>query len=110
MRLKVRDNYLSYEDGRPFFYLADTAWELFHRLTREEIDLYLTERARQGFNVIQAVALSEFDGLTVPNAYGHLPLKAVDGRFSPLCPDTDRENNYWDLLDYAVQKMAETFS
>lgn len=23
-------------DGRPFFYLADTAWELFHRLTREE--------------------------------------------------------------------------
>jgi hypothetical protein len=26
--------------GRPFFYLADTAWSLFHRLTREEADLY----------------------------------------------------------------------
>ncbi|NOT62986.1 MAG: DUF4038 domain-containing protein, partial [Acidobacteria bacterium] len=36
-RLKVAANhrYLQYEDGRPFFYLGDTAWELFHRLNRE---------------------------------------------------------------------------
>ena len=36
-RLVVSDNgrYLTYEDGRPFFYLGDTAWELFHRLDQE---------------------------------------------------------------------------
>ena len=36
-RLKVSDNkrFLVEENGKPFFYLGDTAWELFHRLTRE---------------------------------------------------------------------------
>ena len=33
-RLKVSENhrYLVTDDGRPFFWLGDTAWELFHRL------------------------------------------------------------------------------
>ena len=65
--------YLQYADGRPFFYLGDTAWELFHRTTREEARLYLEDRARKGFTVIQAVCLAERDGLRVPNAYGDLP-------------------------------------
>ena len=58
-RLKVSENrrYLQYEDGRSFFYLGDTAWELFHRLNREEATQYLTNRAQKGFTVIQAVAL-----------------------------------------------------
>ena len=75
-RLKVSENrrFLVYEDGRPFFYLGDTAWELFHRLNREEADRYLQDRARKGFTVIQAVALAELDGLDDPNPYGHLPL------------------------------------
>ncbi len=36
--LKVSDNnrFLVHTDGTPFFYLGDTAWELFHRLNREE--------------------------------------------------------------------------
>src|SRR5688572_19842171 len=79
-RLKIADNrrYLIKEDGAPFFYLGDTAWELFHRLNREETDLYLADRARKGFTVIEAVALAEFGGLTEPNRYGHLPLKESD--------------------------------
>ena len=38
--LRVSDNkrFLVTDDGRPFFWLGDTAWELFHRLTREEAD------------------------------------------------------------------------
>jgi hypothetical protein len=35
---------------------------LFHRLNREEADHYLETRAAQGFTVIQAVVLAEFDG------------------------------------------------
>lgn len=75
-RLKVSENhhYLVKEDGSPFFYLGDTAWELFHRLTREEAGVYLKDRADKGFTVIQAVILAEFGGLTVPNANGDLPL------------------------------------
>ena len=65
---------LAHEDGRPFLYLGDTAWQLFHRLNREESDRYLRNRAEKGFSVIQAVALAELGGLDVPNAYGDLPL------------------------------------
>ena len=38
-KLKVygTGQYLMWEDEKPFFYLGDTAWELFHRLTREEM-------------------------------------------------------------------------
>jgi len=103
-KLRVSDNnrYLTYEDGRPFFYLGDTAWELFHRTDRKEADLYLKDRASKGFTVIQAVALSEEEGLRVPNSYGHYPLLGFD----PANPDVKEgeRNDYWDHLDYIVEK------
>ncbi|BCS31442.1 hypothetical protein TBR22_A06430 [Luteitalea sp. TBR-22] len=75
-RLKVSENrrFLVTADGAPFFWLGDTAWELFHRLNREEAERYLRNRAERRFTVIQAVALAELDGLGVPNPYGHTPL------------------------------------
>ena len=78
--LKVSENqrFLVTADGQPFFWLGDTAWELFHRLNREEATVYLKNRAERRFNVIQAVALAELNGLTDPNAYGHTPLVAND--------------------------------
>jgi hypothetical protein len=103
-RLKVSENqrFLVHEDGTPFFWLGDTAWELFHRLNREEADKYLENRAANGFTVIQAVALAELDGLHTPNAYGHRPLLDDD----PTKPDVkDGPNNdYWDHVDYIVNK------
>src|SRR3954469_12866388 len=105
--LRVSENHRSivHRDGTPFFYLGDTAWELFHRLNREEAELYLRTRAEQGFTVIQAVALAEFEGLTVPNAYGHLPLIGND----PARPAVSEgpANDYWDHVDFVVHKAAE---
>jgi hypothetical protein len=74
--LKVSENrrFLVTAEGQPFFWLGDTAWELFHRLDKEETSRYLKKRAAQGYNVVQAVALAELEGLTVPNREGHLPL------------------------------------
>src|SRR6188472_2788845 len=71
-RLRVSENrrFLVTADGQPFFWLGDTAWELFHRQTREDAERYLRDRAERRFTVIQAVALAEFDGLGTPNAYG----------------------------------------
>jgi hypothetical protein len=73
-RLSVSENgrFLQRADGTPFFYMGDTAWELFHRLNREEAEFYLRNRARKGFTVIQAVVLAEADGLDVANPYGEL--------------------------------------
>lgn len=88
--------HLQWADGTPFFYLGDTAWELFHRLDREEATRYLEDRARKGFTVIQAVALAELDGLTVPNPYGHVPLVDRD----PRRPGED----YFAHVDFIVSK------
>ncbi len=98
LRLKVSDNhrFLVTADGKPFFWLGDTTWELFHRLDRKDAERFLKNRAEKGFNVVQAVALAEFDGLTVPNAHGHLPLKDND----PLQPDED----YFKHVDWIVAK------
>ena len=70
--LKVSDNkrFLVTAEGKPFFWLGDTAWELFHRLKREEADRYLKDRADKGFTVIQAVAIAELDGHSDPNQIG----------------------------------------
>ncbi len=78
LRISDDDRYIVYSDGKPFFWLGDTAWELFHRTTREEADIYLKNRAEKGFNVIQAVVLAELDGLRVPNAYGETPFDGID--------------------------------
>jgi len=103
-KLKVSDNrrFLVTESGQPFFWLADTAWELFHRLNREEAIRYLEDRAAKGFTVIQAVALAELDGLNTPNPYGHRPLLDND----PTKPDVKDgpDNDYWDHVDFIVRE------
>ncbi len=78
LKLSANGRYFVYGDGTPFFYLGDTAWELFHRLNREEADTYLQDRANKGFNVIQAVVLAEQDGLRIPNPYGQVPFQNLD--------------------------------
>jgi hypothetical protein len=79
-RLRVSENrrFLVRADGAPFYWFGDTAWEIFHRANREEAEKYLKKRAEQGFTVIQAVVLAEFQGIREPNAYGALPLVDED--------------------------------
>jgi hypothetical protein len=96
LAVSANHRFLVTADGRPFFWLGDTAWELFHRLNREDAEKYLRLRAEQRFNVIQAVALAEFDGLTVTNAYGQLPLIDRD----PLRPNEE----YFRHVDWIVAK------
>ena len=105
LEVSPNGHFLQYTDGKPFFYLGDTAWELFHRLDREEVDLYLKDRAGKGYNVIQTVALAELEGVDVPNAYGHKPL--IDR--NPTQPDTKEgeANDYWDHVDYIVKRANE---
>lgn len=83
-------------DDKPFFWLGDTAWELFQRLNREEADEYLKHRSEQGFTVIQAVALANLDGLHTPNAYNELPLENDD-------PARPREE-YFKHVDYIIDQ------
>jgi hypothetical protein len=96
--LKVSENgrNLVRADGKPFFYLGDTAWQLIHRLDREETTHYLQTRAKQGFTVIQTVILAEQGGLTVPTPAGHLPLHGLD----PIKPNEP----YFAHLDWVLEE------
>lgn len=63
------------KDGVFFPYLADTAWTLLQRLTREEMLYYLDTRKSQGFNAVQVSYISEFDGIRTANREGQLPFQ-----------------------------------
>lgn len=98
--LKVSANrrFLIHDDGTPFFYLGDTAWELFHRLTPDEADVYLHDRAAKRFSVIQAVVLAECDGLFTPNMLGDTPLHNND----PTTPNAA----YFAHVDQVIDRAA----
>jgi hypothetical protein len=100
LRVSENGRFLQFADGRPFFYLADTGWEMFHRASREDARTYLDTRAQQGFTVIQAVALAEKGGLDVPTPAGHLPLVDEDPARPAVVDGPD--NDYWDDVDYMI--------
>lgn len=87
------------KENKPFVWVGDTAWELFHALDRDSTTHYLSKRATQGFTIIQAVALAELDGLNSPNAYGDKPLVNND----PTKPN----EAYFKHIDFVIDKAAE---
>lgn len=99
LRISQNSRYLTFENGHPFFYLGDTAWELFHRLTKAEVEKYLENRREKGFTVIQAVILAELDGLNTPNAEGEKPLINND----PTKPN----EKYFAHVDWVIRKAQE---
>jgi hypothetical protein len=99
LRVASNKRYLETAEGKPFFWVGDTAWELFHRLTREEATMYLKNRSDNGFNVIQAVVLAELDGLHDPNPYGETPLENDD--------PTKPRGAYFQHVDFVIMKAEE---
>lgn len=98
-RLTVSENghYLKNGD-RPFFWLGDTAWLLFHQLTLEETRRYFKNRLEKGYTMI----LSDFThGAGQKNRLGESAL--VDGDFAH--PDTS--GHYWDHIDEVISLAEE---
>ncbi len=112
-QIRVHSNQHALEtiDGKPFFWLGDTDWELFHRLTREEVEELINTRSKQGFNVLEAVALAEFNGIRQPNRYGDYPLKDEDPTQLLITPGNSPssayEYDYWDHVEFIINKAEE---
>ncbi|MEZ4613048.1 MAG: DUF4038 domain-containing protein [Caldilineaceae bacterium] len=70
----------------------------FHRLTHDEASDYFADRQAKRFNVIQAVALAEEDGLNTPNRSGERPLIDND----PATPN----DAYFDFVDALIRDAA----
>jgi len=106
VKISVNHRYFTTSDGRPFFWLGDTGWLLFEKLTREEADKYLEDRRQKGFNVIQVMVLHD---LGIKDAYGDSALinKKVDKpRVVKGTSLTDKTYDYWDHVDYIVDLAA----
>src|SRR5688572_5389490 len=95
LRVSPDGHYLTQADGSPFFWLADTGWDLFQRLDREEVNLYFKDRAGKGFTIIQA-AIGGGGGHQGPNRYGDTPF--IDG-------DPTRPNEkYFAHVDWVIDR------
>jgi hypothetical protein len=108
--LQISENkrFLVTGDGKPFFWLGDTGWLLFNRLTREEADKYLEDRKQKGFNVIQSMLLHD-----VPSRNVYLDSSVVRANVGEpaVTPGNDFKDSiaydYWDHVDYIIKKAAE---
>ncbi|TKC10119.1 DUF4038 domain-containing protein [Pedobacter polaris] len=108
--LQISENgrYLMTGDGKPFFWIGDTGWLLFSRLTREEAVQYLDDRKQKGFNVIQVMLLHD-----VPSRNVYLDSSVV--RADVAKPAIIEGNNYkdsiqydyWDHVDYIIDEAGK---
>jgi hypothetical protein len=98
LRVAVNHRFLETAEGKPFFWLGDTGWLLFHKLTREDAERYLEDRKAKGFNVIQVMVLHNANAR---NAYGKMALMEAD----PGRPAAE-PGGYWDHVDWVVDRAA----
>lgn len=100
--LKISDNhrFLVKQDGTPFFWQGDTAWELFIKLNQEETEYYLRNRAGKGFNVIQCVLTG--------TGMSDLDKQAKNGYTVFVDMDPAKPNEkYFDHVDRVIDKAGE---
>ena len=101
-RLTVRGQYLVHENGKPFFWLGNTAWLMPERLNRDEVELFLAREAGEGYNVEQVQVLDS--NYPTFNVYGQ---QAFDDSFDfAKYADGQRGYTYWHHLDYIVDMAA----
>ncbi len=103
--LRVSDNhrFLVTQDGKPFFWLGDTAWAVVHKHAREQTQnqpsvlQYFKSRSAKKFNVIQCQLVSD---AKTADAYGHEAF--ADGRFDQPRIVEGGDNDYWDTADWFI--------
>ena len=102
--LSENKRYLMYESRKPFFWLGDTAWLLFQKLSPDEAEVH-KDRQSKGFNVIQAVLIHQE---TNTNVYGESALYdgSITKTFVNGKPDLKNTNSYWNHVDKVID-MAE---
>ncbi|MCY3839937.1 MAG: DUF4038 domain-containing protein [Gammaproteobacteria bacterium] len=56
LKVSANGRYLTHQSGEPFYYVADTPWQLLASLGIDETREYIDIRAAQGFTALQLVA------------------------------------------------------
>jgi hypothetical protein len=103
--LQVSDDQrnLTCEDGRPFFYLADTSWASFGNVPIELWRPYLRQRKAQGFNALQISILPIVNDRSVgPGLIEPFPRKP-DGGYEYSSPNIV----YFDKAEAMIEMAIE---
>ena len=100
LRVTGDGHFFCRDDGSPFFYLADTAWMLPGKLTLDEADRLLADRAAKGFTVVQACVFRDLFAPNTPNALGDKPF-ATDADMRAV-----RLNPKWTAHVQAITRRA----
>lgn len=96
-------HFLQYQDGRPFFWLGDTAWLLLSKLDRADTIRYLDDRQRKGFTVLQVMVLHGSNEHTIAGVPA-----LVNGKLEKPYLDTKPdEYGYWQHLDWVVDQATQ---
>src|SRR5262245_43982082 len=97
---------------KPFFWLADTVWLLAQMPSRDDLEVYLAAREKQGSTVIQLTAVMSEErvwGSTRTNAFGQQPCLNDDPGTPAVTPGNDPHDpaqyDYWDHLDYVLERV-----
>lgn len=97
-RLKISKNrrYFETESGTPFVWIADTAWTIPQRMKWDDIEYYMKTRKKQGFTVLQIVALDPERDVEMRNPAGEKAL--IDN-------DLSKPNEqYFKYLDWIIDE------
>ncbi len=109
-QLKVSANkrFFQTADGKPFFWLGDTGWLLFKKCKREDAVLYLDDRQRKGYNVIQVMLVHDVNDAV--NVYGDSSIHNKDVS-KPVLNDEhmvdDIKYGFWDHVDYIIREAEK---
>ncbi|WP_255070443.1 glycoside hydrolase family 140 protein [Lacihabitans sp. LS3-19] len=109
-KLKISENkkFLQHENGKPFFWLGDTAWLLFQRLNREETVQYFKDRKEKGFNVVQCIFYQSYNDYNAYSDTAYVQKDLTRPAHTPgNNPENSEEYDFWDHADYITEVAAE---
>ena len=101
LRVSADHRHLEDQAGRPFMVVGDTAWSLVAQLSADDIERYLDDRARRGFNaVIVNLIEHKFASRAPANRHGDAPFLSPGdfGRPNPA---------YFDFAHRAIEYAAK---
>lgn len=85
--------------NEPVFVTGEDAWALVTELSNAEVETYLSDRAKRGFNVIWAAAAdNRYQSHPPKDYYGNVPFDGADF--------TNEDATYWAHVDRVLQRAA----
>ena len=98
LKVSANERYLVDQVNVPFFYHADTAWQIFSKLTKAEAEQYLEDRRSKGFNALKVQILSPAPWAVV-NREGQAPFTDNDL--------TKPNDAYFTHVDWVVSRATQ---